>query len=140
MKTTISYRKLNAQTAWTRPVAAQLKHLQSLTPITSAEVVIEHQREDKPAFRVQIRLEVPGPRAAANATRHTRKAVALLHGTALHSAAWDNTVEAALLKATRNLEHQIVAEQLRRVMRGRSQLQLSACSSRWMGTQVGRRV
>jgi hypothetical protein len=61
MKTTLRFLSLNAQPAWHRQVEEQLKHLHSLTAITAAEVVLEHQRKTKPAFRVQVRLEVPGP-------------------------------------------------------------------------------
>ena len=139
MKTTFRYLSLNTRAAWHRHVEAQLKHLHSLTAITSADVVLEHQRETKPAFRVQVRLEVPGPGTHAQATHHTRQAALLIHGPALHAEASDNTLEAALLKATQDLEHQIQARQLRRLERGKSKLQLSAVSSRWANVQAGQR-
>ncbi len=139
MKTTFRYLSLNAQAIWHRQVEKQLKHLQSLTAITSADVVLEHQREAKPAFRVQVRLEVPGPGMHAKATRHTRQAALLIHGPALRAEARDNTLEAALLKATQDLEHQVQARQLRRLERGKSKLQLTAVSSRWTNTQAGQR-
>jgi ribosome-associated translation inhibitor RaiA len=139
MKTTLRYLSLNAQVAWHRQVEEQLKHLHSLTAITSADVVLEHQREAKPAFRVQVRLEVPGPVPHAKATRHTRQGARLIHGRALHAEASDNTLEAALLKATRDLEHQVQARELRRLERGKSKLQLSATSSRWTCAQPGHR-
>jgi hypothetical protein len=140
MKTTLRYLSLNAQATWHRQVEEQLNHLQSLTAMTAAEVVLEHQREAKPAFRVQVRLEVPGPGMHAKATRHTREAARLIHGPALHVETRDNTLEAALLKATRDLEHQIQARQLRRLKRGKSQLQLSAVSGRWTHAQAGQRA
>jgi ribosome-associated translation inhibitor RaiA len=140
MKTTFRYLSLNAQAAWHRQVEEQLKHLHSLTAITAAEVVLEHQREAKPAFRVQVRLEVPGPGMHGKATRHTRQAELLVHGPALHAEARDNTLEAALLKATRDLERQIQARKLRCLERGKSKLQLSAISSRWTHTQAGQRA
>ena len=140
MKTTLRYLSLNAQATWHRQVEKQLNHLQGLTAITSAEVVLEHQREAKPAFRVQVRLEVPGPGLHAKATRHTRQAGQLIHGPALHAEAKDNTLEAALLKATRDLEHQLQARALRRHERGKSQLQLSAISGRWTHAQAGRKA
>jgi len=140
MKTTFRYLSLNAQATWHRQVEEQLKHLHSLTAITAAEVVLEHQREAKPAFRVQVRLEVPGPGMHAKATRHTRQAGLLVHGPALRAEARDNTLEAALLKATQELEHQVQARQLRRMERGKSQLQLSAISGRWSHAQAGRRA
>jgi len=89
-------------------------------------VVLEHQREARPAFRVQVRLEVPGPGLHAKATRHKRQAALLIHGPALHAEARDHTLEAALLKATQDLEHQVQARNLRSLNRGKSKLQLSA--------------
>ena len=139
MKTTLQYLSLKAQATWHRQVEQQLKRLHSLTPITSAKVILEHQREAKPAFCVQVRLEVPGPGVHAEATRHTREAALLVHGPALHAEARDNTLEAALLKATQDLEHQIQAHKLRRLNRGKSQLQLSAISGRWAHAQAGKR-
>ena len=140
MKTTLRYLSLNTQPTWHRQVEEQLKHLHGLTAITAAEVVLEHQREAKPAFRVQVRLEVPGPGLHAKATRHTRQAALLIHGPALRAEARDNTLEAALLKATQDLEHQVKTRQLRRLERGKSKLQLSALSSRWTQAQAGRRA
>ena len=140
MKTTLRYLSLNAQATWHRQVEEQLKHLHGLTPINAADVVLEHQPEAKPAFRVQVRLEVPGPGMHAKATRHTRQAALLIHGPALRAEARDNTLEAALLKATQDLEHQVQARQLRRMERGRSKLQLSAISGRWTHAQAGQRA
>ena len=140
MKTTLRYLSLKAQATWHRQVEEQLKRLHRLTAITSAEVVLEHQREAKPAFRVQVRLEVPGPNPHANPSRRTRQGARLIHGPALHAMARDSTLEAALLKATRDLEQQVQARQLRRRERGKSKLQLSAVSGRWSHTQAGRRA
>ena len=58
----------------------------------------------------------------------------------MHAEARDNTLEAALLKATQDLEHQLQARQLRRMERGKSKLQLSAISGRWTHAQAGRRA
>jgi ribosome-associated translation inhibitor RaiA len=140
MKTTLRYVRLNAQATWHRQVEEKLKHLHGLTAITAAQVVLEHQREAKPAFRVQVRLEVPGPGTHPKATRHTREAALRIHGPALHAEARDNTLEAALLKATEDLEHQIQARKLRRMERGKSKLQLSAISGRWTHARAGRRT
>jgi len=139
MKTTLRYLSLNAQDTWHRQVEEKLKHLHSLTPITAAEVVLEHQHEATLPFRVQVRLEVPGPGLHAKATRHTREAALLIHGPALHAEARGNTLEAALLKAAQDLEHQVKARQLRRLKRGKSRLQLSAISGRWSHAQAGQR-
>ena len=139
MKTSLRYLSLNAQATWHRQVEEQLKHLHSLTAITSADVVLEHQRAARPAFRVQVRLEVPGPGVHVKAPRHARQATLLIHGPALHAEARDNTLEAALLKATQDLEHQVQARQLRRRERGKSKLQLSGVSSRWTNAQTDQR-
>jgi len=138
MKTTLRYLSLNAQATWHRQVEEQLTHLNGLMAITAAEVILEHQRGAKPAFRVQVRLEVPGPGVHARATRHSRRAAALIHGPALHAEARGNTIEAALLEATRDLEQQVQARQLRRLERGKSKLQISAISSRWTHARAGR--
>ena len=140
MKTTLRYLSLKAQATWHRQVEEQLKHLHRLTAITAADVVLEHRREARPAFRVQVRLEAPGPGPHAKVTRHTRQAALLIHGPALHAEARDNTLEAALLKATQDLEHQVQSRQLRRLERGKSRLQLSAISSRWTHAQAGHRA
>jgi ribosome-associated translation inhibitor RaiA len=135
MKTTLRYLSVNAQVAWHRQVEKQLAHLHSLTAITAADVTLEHQRDVNPAFRVQILLQVPGPGLHAKATRHARRGALLVHGPAMGSEARDNTLEAALLKATRNLEQQVQSCQLRRAARGKSKLQLSAFYSRWTNPQ-----
>jgi ribosome-associated translation inhibitor RaiA len=140
MKTTFRYVGLNAQATWHRQVVELLKYLHGLTAITAAKVVLEHQREAKPAFRVQVRLEIPGPGMHPKATRHSREAALRIHGPALHAEARDNTMEAALLKATQDLERQVQARHLRRLERGKSKLQLSAISGRWTHAQAGRRI
>ncbi len=86
MKTTFRRLSLNAQAAWHRHVEEQLKHLPGFTAITSAGVVLEHQRGAKPVFGAQVRLEVPGPGTHARATRQTGEAALLIHGPALHAA------------------------------------------------------
>jgi ribosome-associated translation inhibitor RaiA len=120
MKTTLRFVGLNTQVAWRRLVDQQINHLQTLTLMTAASVVLEHQREAKPAFRVKMLLEVSGPD--------------------LHAETTDHTLEAALSKATQNLEHQIKARGIRRIARRKSQLQSSASSSRGMNRQAGQRM
>jgi ribosome-associated translation inhibitor RaiA len=133
MKINLSYRRLNAQAAWQQRVEEQLNHLANLTAITSADVIIEHQREIKPAYLVRVQLVVPGPREHAEATTHVRKVSAQLHGPAIHAEARDNTVEAALLKAMRELEDRIKAHQLRHLEQGKSQLHVGGVANRWIG-------
>ena len=137
MKPTLRYLNLNAQATWHRQVEEQLEHLHGLTAINAAEVILEHRPDAKPGFRVRVRLEVPGPGVHSKATRRKRDAAVLIHGPALHAEASDHTLEAALLKATQDLEQQVQARQLRRLKRGKSQLQLSAVSGRWTHSQVG---
>jgi ribosome-associated translation inhibitor RaiA len=131
MKINLAYHGLNALATWPPRVEEQLKHVENLTAIISAEVSLEHQRETKPPFLVQVRLEVPGPGEHTDATRHVREVSAQLRGPALHAEARDNTAEAALLKVIRDLEHQIKAHQLRHLEQEKTRLQLSGVSNRW---------
>jgi ribosomal subunit interface protein len=87
MKIVLRYRGLNARSFWQRLVEAQLKRLQDLAAIASAQVILEWQHELKPAFRVRAHLEVPGPD--------------------FHAEARDYTLQAALLKVVKHLERQM---------------------------------
>ncbi len=64
-----------------------LHELEALTTITSAEVVLEHQRSASPAFQAVVHLAVPGPD--------------------IHAAARDHTLEAAWLKVLERLRRQL---------------------------------
>jgi len=81
-----------------RPMDQHLKHLDQLMPISTAQVVLEHQSNATPAFCVFVHLAVPGPD--------------------IHAAARDHTLEAAVLKVARRLEEQVEAR------KGRQQLRL----------------
>jgi ribosome-associated translation inhibitor RaiA len=109
MKTSLRYLGLNAQAAWDRLVQEYLNLLQKLTNIESAQVVLERQREGKPAFRAHLVLVVPGPD--------------------YHAEAADHTLTAALRKAVANLEVQIRTRQTNRRNKGKSNLQLGKLSS-----------
>jgi ribosome-associated translation inhibitor RaiA len=87
MNIILRYRGLNARAFWQGLVEAQLKRLQNLAAIASAQVTLEWQYGLKPAFRVLTLLEVPGPD--------------------FHAEARDYTLQAALLKVVKNLERQI---------------------------------
>lgn len=137
MKTNVRCISLNAQAKWHKQVELQLAHLQSLAAITSADVVFEHDRDVTPAFRVRVSLEVPGPVPGAKASLASKKRALRVHGPAYESDVRENTLEAALLKATRDLERQIRARSRRTADRGRSQLQLSGMASRWTHSQLG---
>lgn len=140
MKAAIRHLNLDPQATWHEQVEKQLEHLHGLTAITAAEVVLEHQRDASPAFRVEVRLEVPGPTIHTNATRKARDAALLVHGPALHAEARDSTIEAALLKVTHELEHQVDARKLRLLERGKSRLQMSGVSSRWTQTKTNKKT
>lgn len=109
MKTSLRHLGLNAQAAWDRLAKVHLNRLQKLTNIESAQVVLERQREGKPAFRAHLVLVVPGPD--------------------FHADAEDYTLAAALHKAVANLEEQIRTRQTNRRIKARSNLQLGKLSS-----------
>jgi len=120
MKTSLRYLGLNALAAWDRLVQEHLNLLQKLTNIESAQVVLERQREDTPAFRAHMVLVVPGPD--------------------FHADAIDHTLTAALHKVVENLKRQIRARRTKRQVRGKSNLQLGAISRRRSGAFAGHRA
>jgi ribosome-associated translation inhibitor RaiA len=97
MKIEYQLRGLNPRAATGRPLDQHLERLDRLLPITSAQVVLEHQRNAAPAFSASVDLAVPGPD--------------------IHAAARDHTLEAAVLKVARRLEEQIEARKNRQDLR-----------------------
>ena len=79
----------------------QLGKLQSLIPITSAQVMLEHRRGAAPAYETHVHLAVPGPD--------------------IHAAARDYRLEAALLKVLKNLKRQIERRKIRPQLRVKTQ-------------------
>ena len=120
MNIILRYRGLNARAFWQGLVEAQLKRLQSLVAIASARVTLEWQHEVKPAFRVLAWLEVPGPD--------------------FHAEASDYTLQAALLKAVKNLERQIRVRKGRQADKLKSKLQLGLLPARSSQTLSGGRA
>lgn len=120
MKTSIRYLGLNAQAAWDRLVQEHLSLLKKLTNIESAQVALEWQREETPAFRAHLVLVVPGPD--------------------YHADAADHTLAAALHKAVDNLKRQIRARQTKRRVNGKSNLQLGRIPSRGPNALAGHRA
>ena len=120
MKTSLRYLGLNALAAWDRLVQEHLNLLQKLTNIESAQVVLERQREDTPAFRAHMVLVVPGPD--------------------FHADAMDHTLTATLHKVVENLKRQIRARQTKRQVRDKSNLQLGTISRRWSSAFDGHRA
>lgn len=109
MTTTLRPLSVNARGIWSSQVEEKSKHLGGLTPIISAVVIPVRQASDKPAFRVQVRLEVPGPGLHAADKRRKRRIFLLLRNRALRAEAIGKTLQAALLKATEYLEHRVKA-------------------------------
>ncbi len=120
MKTTLQYRSLNADVASAHLVQEHLNHLQSLTDIEAAQVILERQREATPAFRARMVLVVPGPD--------------------YHADAVDHTLAAALHKAVENLKRQILARQAKCRVKAKSNLQLGPISRRWSSALAGHRA
>ncbi len=119
-KQVLTYNSLDADVPWPALLTQQLDRWHSLTPITAAEVVLEHQRNDARAFRVKVRLALPGPGLRAEAS--------------------DSTLEGALLLATRDLEHQIQARQTKPTGPGKNTRQPNATSRRKTHAPAGRRA
>ena len=90
-------RGMNSRVAAARPLDGRLKYLGRLVAISSAQVVLEFQRNAAPAFCASVDLAIPGPD--------------------IHAAARDHTLEAAILKATRRLEMQITARKKQQELR-----------------------
>ena len=120
MNINLRYRGLNAHATWQSLVDEQLDRLQGLTHIESAQVVLERQREIKPAFRVHMLLAVPGPD--------------------IHAAATDHTLYAALLKVTKSLLRQIEHRKSRQAARLKSNQQMGFLPNHRAGTLVGQRA
>ena len=120
MKIILRYHGLNARAFWRGLVEAQLKRLQDLVAIASAQVTLEWQHEVKPAYRVLALLEVPGPD--------------------FHAEARDYTLQAALLKVVRNLERQIRARKSRQADKRKTNVRLGLLPGRSSLTPAGCRT
>jgi len=84
MKPILRYLSLSAQATWHHQVEEQLQHLHSLTPITAAEVILEHQRAGKPAFRDLARIGSAQRLGRLTAMKKVKRVlVALVGGTVL---------------------------------------------------------
>ena len=70
MKIQFRIRGLNANASLRGWLEQQLERLQSLIPVTAAEVVLERQQDNAPAFRAHVHLAVPGPDIHADARDH----------------------------------------------------------------------
>ncbi len=109
MKILLRYLGVTAPASWRGVVEAQLKRLEGLAAIASAQVTLERQ-QSTPAFRVVTCLEVPGPD--------------------LHAEARDHTLQAAVLKVVKDLERQIRVRRERRAGHRKNKLQLGLMPGR----------
>ena len=116
----LRYHGLNARAFWQGLVEAQLKRLQDLVAIASAQVTLRRQHEAKPAFRVSALLEVPGPD--------------------FHAEASDYTLQAALLKVVKNLERQIRMRKSRQADKRKTNVRLGLLPGRPSLTLAGGRA
>lgn len=107
MKIRFRIRDLHASAFFRARLEKQLERLPSLIKVTTADVVLERQRENAPAFRTSVYLAVPGPD--------------------IHAVARDHTLEAVWLKVTRDLQKQIERGKTRH--KGRRQHRLTASRS-----------
>ena len=109
---------LNARSrAW---LEKQLERLHSLVPVATADVMLECQRENAPAFRAHVHLAVPGPD--------------------IHAEARDHTLAAVWLKVTTALRKQIERRKTRQQLWRKGNRQHPLTGSRWSGTPVGGRI
>jgi len=105
------YLGLNPRGGAKRPLDKNLAQLGRLIPISSASIVLAHQRQMAPSFSATVGLAVPGPD--------------------IHAAARDHTLQAALLKVIRRLERQIAERKHRQQLRLKRREHCRAVSSQW---------
>ena len=120
MKIQFRIRGLNANASLRGWLEQQLERLQSLIPVTTAEVVLERQQDNAPAFRAHVHLAVPGPD--------------------IHADARDHTLEAVWLKVTKKLRQQIERRKTRQQFRLKGQRQHPLTDSRWSGALLAART
>ncbi len=120
MKIQIQIRGLNANASLRAWLEEQVGRLHTLVAVTAADVVLERQRENAPAFRAHVHLAVPGPD--------------------IHAEARDHTLEAAWLKVTNALRRQIERRKTGQQLRHKGHGQHPLTAGRWSGAPVGGRV
>jgi ribosomal subunit interface protein len=120
MKIEFRIRGLNASAGLRAWLKKQLERLHNLIPVSTAEVMLERERDSAPAFRAQVHLAVPGPD--------------------IHAAARDHTLEAAWLKVTRDLRQQMERRKVQQQLRHKGHRQHPLMASRWSGAPAGARA
>ena len=71
MRIQFQIRGLNVSASLRRWLEEPLEELRRLIPVSTAAVVLEHERDKAPAFRAFVLLAVPGPDIHAEARDHT---------------------------------------------------------------------
>jgi ribosome-associated translation inhibitor RaiA len=104
-------RGLNVDAGACQSFEQSLGALQRQISITAAAVVLEHRRDDAPAFRAYVSLAVPGPD--------------------IHAEAIDHTLVAAWRKVSRNLEKQIEQRKAKEAGRLKVNRQQILSTPRW---------
>jgi len=97
-----------------------LERLESLISVTTAAVVLEHRRDDAPAFRAYGSLAGPGPD--------------------IHAETRDHALEAAWLKVTTAVRKQIEQRKARQEARPKSDRQSPGAVSRLTRGVAGMRT
>jgi ribosome-associated translation inhibitor RaiA len=120
MKIQFRIRGLNANASLRLWLRKQLERLHSLIPVCMADVVLERQRDNAPAFRAHVHLAVPGPD--------------------IHAAARDHTLEAVWLKVAKSLRQQIQRRKSQQQLRHKGHRQYPPTVSRWSNAPVAARV
>ena len=120
MKIQFRIRGLNANASLRTWLEQQIQRLHRLIPVSTAEVVLEHQRDVAPGFRALVHLAVPGPD--------------------IHAAARDHTFQAAWIKVMNNLTKQIDRRQTKQQVRHKTNQQFPTAAGRWSGVAAGRRA
>jgi ribosomal subunit interface protein len=120
MKIQFRIRGLNANANLRSWLEKQLERLHNLIPVSTAEIVLERERNGAPAFRAQVHLAVPGPDIQADAR--------------------DHTLEAAWLKVAKKLRQQIERRKFQQQLRHKGNRQHPLTGSRWSGAPVAARV
>jgi len=120
MKVQFRIRGLNANAGLRAWLEKQLERLHSLIPVSTAEVVLERERDSAPPFCAHVHLAVPGPD--------------------IHAEARDHTLEAAWLKVAKNLRQEIERRKTRQQLRHKGHRQHPLTASRWSGAPVAARV
>ena len=113
MKIQFRIRGLNANASLRAWLEQQLERLHKLIPVSTADVVLEQQRDHAPAFRAFVHLAVPGPD--------------------IHAAASDHTLQAVWLKVVKNLTRQIERRKNQQQLRHKGHRQHPLTDSRWSG-------